>query len=67
MFMVLSPMIKVLWLMKRKAPIDYSRKCEAPGCEVSGKAKYRIINEIRYCSKHALRMLRYNRLDTQDS
>jgi group I intron endonuclease len=47
--------------------IDYSRKCEAPGCEVSGKAKYKIINGIRYCNKHGLRMLRYNRLDTLDS
>lgn len=47
--------------------IDYTRKCEAPGCEVSGKAKYKIINNIRYCNKHGLRMLRYNRLDTLDS
>lgn len=47
--------------------IDYSRKCEAPGCEVSGKAKYKIINNIRYCNKHGLRMLRYNRLDSLDS
>lgn len=47
--------------------IDYSRKCEASGCEVSGKAKYKIINGIRYCNKHGLRMLRYNRLDTLDS
>jgi hypothetical protein len=43
--------------------IDYSRKCDAPGCEVSGKAKYKIINGIRYCNKHGLRLLRYNRLD----
>jgi group I intron endonuclease len=47
--------------------IDYSRKCEAPGCDVSGKAKYKIIDGIRYCNKHGLRMLRYNRLDTLDS
>lgn len=47
--------------------IDYSRKCEAPGCDVSGKAKYKIIDGIRYCNKHGLRMLRYNRLDTVDS
>lgn len=44
--------------------IDYSRKCEAPGCEVSGQAKYKIIDGIRYCNKHGLRMLRYGRLDT---
>ena len=47
--------------------IDYSRKCSVPGCEVSGKAKYKIINNIRYCNKHGLRMLRYNRLDVLDS
>jgi len=34
-------------------------KCYAPGCEVSGKAKYKIINDIRYCNKHGLRVL-YN-------
>lgn len=43
--------------------IDYSRKCEALGCEVSGKAKYKIIDGVRYCNKHGLRMLRYGRLD----
>jgi hypothetical protein len=46
-----------------KERIDYSRKCAAPGCEISGKAKYKIINGIRYCNKHGLRMLRYGRLD----
>jgi group I intron endonuclease len=43
--------------------IDYSRKCEAPNCDVHGKAKYKIVNGIRYCNKHGLRMLRYQRLD----
>lgn len=43
--------------------IDYSRKCSAPGCDVSGKAKYKIINGVRYCNKHGLRMLRYGRID----
>jgi group I intron endonuclease len=43
--------------------IDYSRGCEAPGCEIHGKAKYKIINNIRYCNKHGLRILRYGRLD----
>lgn len=47
--------------------IDYSRKCAAPGCEACGKIKYKIINNIRYCNKHGLRMLRYGRLDTLDS
>lgn len=44
--------------------IDYSRQCAAPGCEVHGKAKYKIINNIRYCNKHGLRMLRYGRLNS---
>lgn len=43
--------------------IDYSRKCAAKGCQVSGKAKYKIIDGIRYCNKHGLRMLRYGRLN----
>lgn len=38
--------------------IDYSRKCETPGCEASGKIKYKIIDGIRYCNKHGLRKLR---------
>jgi group I intron endonuclease len=33
-------------------------RCHAPGCEVSGKAKYKIIDGVRYCNKHGLRMLR---------
>lgn len=37
-------------------------KCSAPGCQVSGKAKYKIIQNVRYCNKHGLRMLRYGRL-----
>lgn len=44
--------------------IDYSRKCSALGCEISGKAKYKIINGIRYCNKHGLRILRYGRIDS---
>ena len=49
--------------------IDYTDiKCSAPGCDVQGKtpkgkAPYKIINGIRYCNKHGLRMLRYGRLD----
>jgi group I intron endonuclease len=39
-------------------------KCQAPNCFIEGKAKYKIINGIRYCNKHGLRMLRYGRLDT---
>lgn len=47
--------------------IDYSRKCEAPGCDISGKVKYKIIDDVRYCNKHGLRMLRYGRLNVLDS
>ena len=55
-----SESIKEQWKIRG----DYdSKKCEAPGCEVSGKAKYKIINGVRYCNKHGLRMLRYGRLD----
>lgn len=39
-------------------------KCQAPGCMIEGKAKYKIINGARYCNKHGLRMLRYGRLNT---
>lgn len=39
-------------------------KCQAPDCDVSGKAKYKIIEGTRYCNKHGLRMLRYGRLET---
>jgi group I intron endonuclease len=42
---------------------DYSRKCAAEGCEVHGKAKYKIIDGVRYCNKHGLRMLRYGRIN----
>ena len=40
-----------------------SKKCEAPNCDIAGKAKYKIINNIRYCEKHGLRMRRYGRLE----
>ena len=37
---------------KRQILIDAGQlKCFAPGCEISGKAKYKIINGIRYCNK----------------
>lgn len=38
-------------------------KCSVPDCNIQGKAKYRIINEIRYCPTHALRMLRHGSTD----
>ena len=36
--------------------IDYSRKCSFPNCEVSGKAKYKIIDGVRYCTRHGQRV-----------
>jgi group I intron endonuclease len=38
-------------------------KCNAPGCDIKGKAAYKFIDGIRYCNKHGLRLLRYGRLD----
>lgn len=39
-------------------------KCNAPGCNISGsKQAYKMINGIRYCNKHGLRLWRYGRLD----
>jgi len=58
----MSEGIKKQW----ETRIDYSRKCEAPGCEVSGKVKYKIIDGVRYCNKHGLRILRYGRLNRLD-
>lgn len=55
-----SEAAKIAW----EERIDYSRQCQAPGCTVSGKAKYKIIDGVRYCNMHGLRMLRYGRLET---
>ena len=55
-----SESAKIAW----KQRISYDGiKCNAPDCEISGKAKYKIIEGIRYCNKHGLRLLRYGRLD----
>lgn len=44
--------------------INYDElKCHAPGCEVTGKHAYKIIDGVRYCNKHGLRLWRYGRLD----
>ena len=56
-----SEAAKIAW----EERIGYSRQCQAPGCTVSGKAKYKIIDGVRYCNMHGLRMLRYGRLETQ--
>lgn len=38
-------------------------KCSVDGCEIHGKAKCRIINSIRYCTKHGLKIQRNGNLD----
>lgn len=38
-------------------------KCHVTDCNISGKNKYKIIDNIRYCNKHGLRMLRYGRIE----
>jgi group I intron endonuclease len=40
-------------------------KCNAPGCEIFGKAKYKIIDGVRYCNKHGLRLLTTGFLELQ--
>jgi group I intron endonuclease len=59
--------IKMIAGMKiaAEARIDYSRKCESPGCEVSGKNKYIILNSIRYCLIHGQRLRRTGFLELQ--
>lgn len=60
----MSESIKQNWAERNEIRFaDGTIKCNAPGCEVIGKAKYKIIDGIRYCNKHGLRMLRYGRLD----
>jgi group I intron endonuclease len=56
-----SESAKVAWDER----IDYSRKCEATGCDVHGKAKYKIIEGVRYCNMHGLRMLRNGNLESK--
>jgi group I intron endonuclease len=38
-------------------------RCFAPDCKISGKAKYKIIDGVRYCNMHGLRMLRHGSLE----
>lgn len=40
-------------------------KCNAPGCEIFGKYKYMIINNIRYCHVHGKRLNRTGLLELQ--
>lgn len=55
-----SEKAKIAW----EARICYDGiKCNAPGCSIEGKHKYKIINNIRYCNMHGLRMLRNNTLE----
>lgn len=54
----MSAAIKANW-EKRNAERYATQdiRCHAEGCTVQGKAKYKIINNIRYCNKHGLRVL----------
>ncbi|NBW00092.1 MAG: hypothetical protein EBR67_11435, partial [Proteobacteria bacterium] len=54
----MSAAIKANW--EKRNAIRYEQediRCHAEGCQVVGKAKYKIINNIRYCVKHGLRVL----------
>ena len=53
------------WWDERNAEFYASEdiKCNAPGCEIKGKAAYKLIDGVRYCNKHGLRLLRHNSLD----
>lgn len=56
--------IQITLDQKRQELIDAGvLKCNAPGCEIFGKAKYKIIDGIRYCQAHGLRMLRNNQTE----
>ncbi len=51
--------IKATW--EKKAAIRYATEeiyCHADGCTVAGKAKYRVIDNVRYCKLHGSRLLR---------
>jgi len=55
-----SESAKRVWVQR----IDYSEiKCQATNCSITGKAKYKIVDNIRYCNKHGLRMLRHGKLE----
>lgn len=56
----MSNSIKEQWEIRG----DYeSKKCNAPGCTVTGKNKYIILNDIRYCTVHGQRMRRNGTLE----
>lgn len=56
-----SEAIKKSWEKR----VDYSSKrCEVVGCEVSGKAHYRIVNGVRYCFNHGLKLIRSGSLES---
>jgi group I intron endonuclease len=51
--------VKLSWskrLDEQMATGEY--RCHAPGCEINGRVKYRIVNGIRYCETHASRLIR---------
>lgn len=42
---------------------DEDIRCHAPGCQVQGKAKYIILDGVRYCSVHGQRLRKHGNLD----
>jgi hypothetical protein len=57
---------KIIWEKKKEIRyLNEDIRCHADGCNIKGQAKYKIINNIRYCNKHGLRMLRTGQLELQ--
>lgn len=55
----MSESIKAAWEKKNtERYIKDDIRCHADGCSVAGKAKYNIVNNVRYCAKHGLRAKR---------
>lgn len=55
-----SQMIKAAWDERNAVRyIEEDIRCHAPGCEVSGKHHYIILDGIRYCSMHGQRLRKH--------
>jgi hypothetical protein len=50
-------------LVKEKKYLAEDIRCHAEGCQVAGKAKYAILNNVRYCELHGSRIKRNGHLD----